>query len=152
MNASNNALRQLALPAQSDNQLLTLGALRCEVLAVLIGNPLFSREEQLRANHHTHECECPRRLALWLHNVEREAGRREQAAAKLVREAKQFAGCDLDTVTDELYQLSECPALTAIERGGIALLAPPDSTILALLLVGRYYVKALKRNGRLNEN
>ena len=130
----------------------TLGALRCEVLAVLIGNPLFSREEQLRANHHTHECECPRRLALWLHNVEREAQRREQAAAKLVREARQYAGCDFDTLTDELHQLSECPALTSIERCAITLLAPPDSITIALGLVGRYYVRALKRNGRLNEN
>lgn len=130
----------------------TLGALRYEVLAVLIGNPLFSREEQLRANHHTHECECPQRLALWLHNVQHEAQRRERACLALVREAKQAAGCDLDTVTDELYQLSECPALTVIERGGIALLAPPDSITIALGLVGRYYVRALKRNGLLSEN
>ena len=119
---------------------------------MLIGNPLFSREEQLRANHHTHECECPRRLALWLHNVEREAERREQAAAKLVREAKQVVGCNLDTVTDELYHLSECRALTSIERDGITLLGPPDSAIIALSLVGRYYVRALKRNGLLSEN
>jgi hypothetical protein len=131
---------------RANGQPFHLGALRCEVLAVLIGNPLFSREEQLRANHHVHECECARRLALWLHNVEREAARRERAGRALVREARQVAGCDFDTVTDELHQLSECPALTAIERGGIALLAPPDSPMLALALVGRYYVKALKRS------
>lgn len=130
----------------------TLGALRCALLAALIGNPLFSREEQLRANHHAHECECPHRLARWGRNVRREAERRQQAGAAPVRPARQAAGCDLGAVTHELYHLSECPALTPMEQGSIALLAPPDSDMQALALVGRYYVKALRRNGLLNEN
>ncbi|WP_161787206.1 hypothetical protein [Hymenobacter sp. IS2118] len=37
--------------------------------AVIIGNPLFSPEEQLLANHHVHECEDAGQLALWLANM-----------------------------------------------------------------------------------
>lgn len=128
---------------------LSVGELRHAIMVVLISNPLFTKEEQLRANHHAHECECPRRLALWLHNVDCEVERRQRTAQAV---ARQVASCGLDTLTDELYQLLDCPALTAVEKGCIALLAPPDSKLEALTLVGSFYVKALKRNGLLNEN
>lgn len=131
---------------------LSLGELRQYILAALIGNPLFTKEEQLRANHFTHECECPQRLVLWLHNVQRESERRHLAAQALVFQARQAARYGLDTLTDELYHLLDCPALTAIEKSSIAMLAPPDSKLEALTLIGSYYVKVLKRNGKLNEN
>ena len=46
-----------------------LGELRHALSAVIIGNPLFSPEEQLLANHHVHECEDAGQLALWLANM-----------------------------------------------------------------------------------
>jgi hypothetical protein len=36
---------------------LSLGELRQALLAVYIGNPLFTPEEQLQANHQAHELE-----------------------------------------------------------------------------------------------
>ncbi len=54
-----------------------LGELRQQVLAALIGNPLFTAAEQLRANHFAHECEDTARLIRWQANVHAEITRRE---------------------------------------------------------------------------
>ncbi len=45
-----------------------LGELRHALSAVFFGNPLFSPQEQLLANHHIHECENAEQLARWLSN------------------------------------------------------------------------------------
>lgn len=58
-----------------------LGELRQHVLAALLGNPLFSEAEQLRANHFVHECEDIARLTRWHANVLAEIARREAVAA-----------------------------------------------------------------------
>lgn len=58
-----------------------LGELRQHVLSPLIGNPLFSDAEQLRANHFVHECEDAARLTRWYANVLAEIARRQAAAA-----------------------------------------------------------------------
>ena len=57
-----------------------LGELRQRVLTVLIGHPLFSDAEQLRANHFVHECEDVNRLICWGESVQAEIARREVAA------------------------------------------------------------------------
>ena len=46
-----------------------LGELRHALSAVFFGNPLFSPQEQLLANHHIHECENAAQLARWLSNT-----------------------------------------------------------------------------------
>ena len=46
-----------------------LGELRHALSAVFFGNPLFSPQEQLLANHYIHECEDARQLTCWLQNV-----------------------------------------------------------------------------------
>jgi hypothetical protein len=129
-----------------------LGALRCEVLAVLIGNPLFTREEQLRANHYVHECEFSHRLALWLRNVRHEAERREQKIEALRRVTERRERYEVAMPTDEIPRLALCPALTAAEKQGAVMALPHLSKGEALSMVGRLYVKALRRNGKLNEN
>ncbi|AMR25498.1 hypothetical protein A0257_22680 (plasmid) [Hymenobacter psoromatis] len=53
-----------------------LGELRQRVLSALLGNPLFSEAEQLRANHFAHECEDVTRLTRWHANVLAEVARR----------------------------------------------------------------------------
>lgn len=58
-----------------------LGELRQHVLMPLIGHPLFSEAEQLRANHFVHECEDTARLMRWRANVLAEIARRRVAAA-----------------------------------------------------------------------
>jgi hypothetical protein len=57
-----------------------LGEFRQYVLVPLIGHPLFSEAEQLRANHFVHECEDVARLIRWRKSVQAEIVRREVAA------------------------------------------------------------------------
>lgn len=60
----------------------SLGELRQFVLLPLIGNPLFSEAEQLRANHFVHESEDIARLTRWGTNVLAEIARRQVEAAR----------------------------------------------------------------------
>ena len=64
---------------------LSLGELRQHVLLPLIGNPLFSEAEQLRANHFVHENEDIARLTRWGVNVLAEIARRRAEAAHQCR-------------------------------------------------------------------
>lgn len=64
-----------------------LGELRQHVLAPLLGNPLFSEAEQLRANHLVHECEDVARLTRWYANVLVEIARRAAAAHQRSQDA-----------------------------------------------------------------
>ena len=48
---------------------LVLGELRHALSAVFFGNPFFSPQEQLLANHYIHECEDARQLTRWLRNM-----------------------------------------------------------------------------------
>jgi len=59
----------------------SLGELRQHVLLPLIGNPLFSEAEQLRANHFVHESEDIARLTRWGANVLAEIAQRQAEAA-----------------------------------------------------------------------
>lgn len=63
-----------------------LGELRQHVLLSLIGNPLFSEAEQLRANHFVHESEDIARLTRWGANVLAEIARRQAEAARQRRD------------------------------------------------------------------
>ena len=56
-----------------------LGQLRHALSAVFFGNPLFSPEEQLLANHYVHECEDAQQLARWLRNMTAAVPRRYPA-------------------------------------------------------------------------
>jgi hypothetical protein len=61
---------------------ISLGELRQHVLLPLIGNPLFSEAEQLRANHFVHESEDIIRLTRWGTNILAEIARRQAEAAR----------------------------------------------------------------------
>jgi hypothetical protein len=54
-----------------------LGELRQALSAVLFGNPLFSPQEQLLANHHIYECEDAQQLSRWLTNTSTALTRRQ---------------------------------------------------------------------------
>lgn len=58
---------------------LHVGTYRRNLLAVLVGNDLFSADEQQRAQGNVGACQDATRLALWLKNVRRVAAEREQA-------------------------------------------------------------------------
>ena len=47
-----------------------IGELRQALAAVFFGNPLFSPQEQLLANHRIHECEDVGQLTRWLTNIQ----------------------------------------------------------------------------------
>jgi hypothetical protein len=66
--------------------LISLGELRQRVLLPLIGNPLFSEAEQLRANHFVHESNDIARLTRWGANVLAEIACREAKAARQRRD------------------------------------------------------------------
>jgi hypothetical protein len=59
-----------------------LGELRQYVLLPLLGHPLFSDAELLRANHFVHECADIPRLIRWGANVLAEIARRQTEAAR----------------------------------------------------------------------
>jgi len=63
-----------------------LGELRQHVLLPLIGHPLFSEAEQLRANHFVHESDDIARLTRWGANVLAEIARRQAEAARQRRD------------------------------------------------------------------
>ena len=56
-----------------------LGELRHVLCAVFFGNPLFSPQEQLLANHYIHECEEAQQLTRWLRNMTAALTRRHPA-------------------------------------------------------------------------
>ena len=56
-----------------------LDQLRHALAAVFFGNPLFSPQEQLLANHYIYECEDARQLTCWLRNMIAALARRHQA-------------------------------------------------------------------------
>ncbi|MDQ2773092.1 MAG: hypothetical protein M3Y54_21620 [Bacteroidota bacterium] len=60
-----------------------LGELRHALSAVFFGNPLFSPQEQLLANHHIHECENAEQLARWLSNAPVALAKRQRANSSL---------------------------------------------------------------------
>lgn len=60
----------------------SIGELRQHVLLPLIGNPLFSEAEQLRANHFVHESDDIARLTRWGASVLAEIARRQVEAAR----------------------------------------------------------------------
>jgi hypothetical protein len=64
----------------------SLGELRQHVLLPLIGNPLFSEAEQLRANHFVDESDDIARLTRWGANVLAEIARRQAEAARQRRD------------------------------------------------------------------
>jgi hypothetical protein len=131
---------------------LHLGILRRELLAVLIGNPLFTKEEQLLANHQAHECECSQRLIQWLHNVRREAERRQSIVTAQVQACRQEGSYNKEAQISELKELAQCRALNQHEKEAIYLLPMRDvSRTEAASLVGQYYVKVLRRAGKLRE-
>jgi hypothetical protein len=64
----------------------SLDELRQHVLRPLLGNPLFSEAEQLRANHFVHESDDIARLIRWDANVLAEIARRQAEVARQRRD------------------------------------------------------------------
>lgn len=92
---------------------LSIGELRQSILAVLVGNPLFTEEEQLLANHLTYECEDTERLTRWLRNVRLQDAKRGFLNRNLAAfDASQQAICvSKEAHLVEMESLVQCQAL-----------------------------------------
>ena len=85
-----------------------IGVLRAEVLALIVGSPLFTDAEQLRANHTVHACENLATLLKWLANVRQEAENRaavrqaiaDNQATDWQRNCLKAAAWELITITE----------------------------------------------------
>ena len=98
---------------------LSLGELRQAISAVLFGNPLFTEEEQLLANHLTHECEDTERLARWLRNVRLQDAKRGFLARNLAAiDASQPGVCVSEAAhLAEMEALLQCRVLDKWQKG-----------------------------------
>lgn len=129
-----------------------IGALRCQILALLIGNPLFTKEEQLLTNHRVHECEDRQRLLQWLEDTHQEVESRERGAVAAAREAARTLHFEANEQANELQRLATCRGLNPAERGFAEMALPScQSPIECLTVVGRIYIDLLHRNGKLDE-
>jgi hypothetical protein len=94
-----------------------LAALRQSILAVVVGNPHFTEEEQLLANHLTYECEAETRLATWLRNVRRLDAQRGRQARLHCSQHQQAVCYSEETQYAELAALLKCQALHPRQKG-----------------------------------
>ena len=122
---------------------LHVGTYRRALLAVIIGNDLFTEAEQLRANHHAHECQDAAKLALWTRNTLRVATERQAQ-----REAEGFANLAQGIARFEAQLAQQQPTATQ----PAATPAQCDEVYrLACLLSPREKKDALRRLPQLSE-
>ena len=97
---------------------LSLGELRQAILAVYLGNPLFSDKEQLEANHDAHECEDLPYMEAWLRGVRLEDAQRGFLRRNQVARALDYPGVRLDKDQHllEMEALLGCRALTHYQK------------------------------------
>ena len=102
-----------------------LGELRQAYLAVLVGNPLFTPEEQLLANHQAHDCEAAPVLAAWLREARHlDAARSWDQRLRLARYLPQPGLClDQATQDAEVAALVHCRRLDKYQRRLVLALA-----------------------------
>jgi hypothetical protein len=105
----------------------TLGELRHSILAVVVGNPLFTPEEQLRMNHFAHECEAPVELAQSLRSLRQiDAQRGFQARNQVASTQSQPGVClDKDAHLREMEALLKCRALDRYQKEPVCWVATP---------------------------
>jgi hypothetical protein len=121
---------------------LQIGATRRNILAIVIGNDLFTPAEQLRCNHNVHECQDPTRLALWLRNVRREAMRREEVAEPQA-ELLDYATAEQK---EEIVKLAGNVCVTRPERTRALLSINRYDYAQAVCLIGELWAKILRRS------
>jgi hypothetical protein len=129
------------------NGLTTLGELRHSILAVVVGNPRFTDEEQLQINHSAHELEGSAELVQWLRALRLDDARRGYIArAKTVRALPAPPVClEQEAQTAEMLHLLACPALGHVQKAALLSLFALDclSHVSRLRILGDAYVRVL---------
>jgi len=135
---------------------LSIGELRQSILAVLIGNPLFTEEEQLLANHLTHECEDADRLVRWLRNVRLQDAKRGTLTRTLNVLDSEIQSVCLDKAAQmaESDALLSCRALGKCQKRLLESLMTGSGRRAStrLQLLGYGYVALLENMGRIPEH
>lgn len=131
---------------------LSLGELRQAILAVYIGNPLFSLAEQLEANHDAHACEDLPYMVAWLKGVRLEDTKRGFLHRNQVAQALDYPGVCLgkDAHLLEMEALLDCRALLHCQKQsawGVAYLGLGNGDRLQAL--GFCYQLVLENIGRI---
>jgi hypothetical protein len=134
------------------NGLTTLGELRHSILAVVVGNPLFTPEEQLQTNHSAYESESVPELAQLLSKLRLEdATRGVIARNRAVRTVAQVGVCtDEATQGAELVRMLNCQAIDKSSRRAYASIFAMSSmgrTRSRLAILGNGYLEALENLG-----
>ena len=132
---------------------VSLSELRHSILAVLVGNPLFTEEEQLLANHTTYECEDEARLGRWLRNVRLQDARRGFLTRMRVALAThQQAVCtEPAALARELQALAGCRALDAAQQDALWSLWGAGSAVSTRIAwLGYGYLQLLENLGRVS--
>jgi hypothetical protein len=131
---------------------LSLGELRQAILAVYIGNPLFSAEEQLEANHDAHACEDLPYMVAWLKGVRLEDAKRGFLRRNEVAQALSYPGVRLDKDQHllEMEALLRCRALHSYQKQAAWGVAYPGlGTGDRLQALGFCYQLVLENIGRI---
>ncbi len=133
---------------------MSLGELRQALLAVYLGNPRFTPEEQLQANHQAHEYESVPELSRWLQAARLLDAQRGHAARQHAADTLPQPGVCLDEARQraELLRLLACPALGEGSRRAYArvfFVLSPGHPRSRLALLGDGYLEALENLGRL---
>lgn len=97
---------------------LSLGELRQAILAVYLGNSLFSAAEQLEANHDAHACEDVPYMEAWLKGVRLEDAKRGFLRRNHVARTLDYPGVRLDKDQHllEMEALLRCRALNPYQK------------------------------------
>lgn len=105
----------------------TLGELRHSLLAVVVGNPRFTPEEQLNINHFAHECEAPVELAQTLRSLRQVDARRGFLARNEVASTQAQPGVCLDKDAHllEMEALLHCRVLSRYQKEPVWWVATP---------------------------
>jgi len=139
------------------NGLTTLGALRHSILAVVVGNPHFTPEEQLHTNHAAHESESVPELAQLLRQLRLEdATRGAIARSRAVRAVAQVGVCtDEATQGAELARMMRCQAISKASRfayASIFAMSAMSRTRSRLAILGNGYLEALENMGNIGDH
>ncbi len=130
---------------------LSLGELRQAILAVYSGNPRFTPEEQLLANHQAHEYEGVQELAHWLREARLEDAHRQYVGRlRAARTVAKPVMLDEQAQDAEMRALLACPALDQPQKVALASLFTYSSIMPTgrLRLLGDSYVRLLGAAGR----
>lgn len=129
---------------------MTIGELRQSILAVVVGNPHFTPEEQLLANHQAYEYEGPQELAHWLREARQEdAHRGFVARLRAVRALAPPIMLDEAAQDAELLRLLASPALGQSQKAALASLFTYAAIQASgrLRLLGNAYARVLGAAG-----